>query len=42
VGGEKLKFSVKVGGTMLYKFTNTDKGLPHSYLNLGLGINYRL
>jgi len=42
VGRGKLKFSVKVGGTMLYKFTNTDKSLPYSYFNLGLGVNYRL
>ena len=42
LGGDKLKFSVKLGGTWIYKFTNTDKGLPYSHVNLGLGINYRL
>jgi len=41
-GGNKLRFSVKLGGTLIYKFTNTDKGLPYSYLNIGLGLNYRL
>jgi len=42
IGGQKLKFSVKLGGTMIYKFTNTNRSLPYSYINLGLGINYRL
>jgi hypothetical protein len=42
IGGDRLKFSVKLGGTMIYKLTNTDKSLPYSYLNLGLGLNYRL
>ena len=42
IGGEKLKFSVKLGGTIIYKFTNTDRSLPYSYINLGLGLNYRL
>lgn len=42
IGGDKLKFSIKLGGTMIYKFTNTDRNLPYSYLNLGLGLNYRL
>lgn len=42
VGGQKLKFSVKLGGTMIYKFTNTNRSLPYSSINLGLGINYRL
>ena len=42
VGGEKLKLSLKLGGTMIYKFTNTNRNLPYSYINLGLGINYRL
>jgi len=41
MGGERFKLSVKLGGTMIYKFTNTDKSFPHSYINLGLGINYR-
>jgi len=41
VGGEKLRFSAKLGGTMIYKFTNTDKHLPYMFINLGLGVNYR-
>jgi hypothetical protein len=41
IGGQKLRFSVKLGGTMIHKFTNTDRSLPYSYINLGLGINYR-
>jgi len=42
IGGDKLKCSVKLGGTMMHKFTNTEKRFPHSIINLGLGINYRL
>lgn len=42
LGGEKLKFSIKLGSSLIYKFTNTDKNFPYSYLNLGIGINYRL
>ena len=41
IGGNRLRFNVKLGGTMIYKFTNTDKNLPYSYLNLGIGLNYR-
>lgn len=41
VGGEKLRFSINLGGTMIYKFTNTDKHLPYRFINLGLGVNYR-
>jgi hypothetical protein len=42
IGGDKLKFSIKLGGTMIFKFTNTDHRLPYGYVNLGFGINYRL
>lgn len=42
IGGQRLKFTVKLGGTLIYKFTNTNRSLPYSYFNLGLGINYRL
>ena len=41
-GGDKLKFSIKLCGTLMYKFTHTDKNFPYSYINLGLGLNYRL
>ena len=41
-GGGRLKFSFKLGSTLIYKFTNTDKTLPYSRLNIGLGLNYRL
>jgi hypothetical protein len=41
-GGGRLKFNVKLGSTLIYKFTNTDKNFPYSYVNLGLGLNYRL
>jgi hypothetical protein len=41
IGGERLKLSVKLGGTMIYKFTNTDRSLPYSYINsLGINIDY--
>ena len=42
MGGGRLKFSIKIGGTIIYKFTNTNRNFPYSYLNLGLGLNYRL
>ncbi|MDX9905668.1 MAG: hypothetical protein RBS55_03675 [Bacteroidales bacterium] len=41
-GGKKLKFSVKLGGTLIQKFTNSDKSIPYDFINLGLGINFRL
>jgi hypothetical protein len=42
LGGQKFKFSIKLGGTLIYKFTNTEQYFPYSYINLGLGINYTL
>jgi hypothetical protein len=42
IGGDHLKFSVKLGSALIYKFTHTDKHLPYSHFNLGLGVNYRL
>ena len=42
LGSGKLKFSVKLGTTLIYKFTHTDKNLPYFPVNLGLGLNYRL
>jgi hypothetical protein len=41
-GGNRLRINVKLGGTLIYKFTNTDRNLPYSNLNLGIGLNYRL
>lgn len=40
VGGN-LKFSAKIGGALIYKFTHKDLKLPYNYFNVGLGINYR-
>jgi hypothetical protein len=40
LGGERFKFSMKLGGCLIYKFTNQDKMLPYHLLNLGLGFNY--
>ncbi len=42
VGGEHLRFSLKLGGTLIHKFTNTDKYLPYGKVNMGLGLNLRL
>ena len=42
IGGDKLKFSVKLGGCWINKFTHTNKHLPYSFINFGLGLNYRL
>jgi len=41
LGGERLKFSLQLGSCGIYKFTNKDNHLPYSYINLGLGLNYR-
>lgn len=41
LGGEKLKFNIKLGSCWINKFTHTDKGFPYSFINLGLGLNYR-
>jgi hypothetical protein len=42
LGGKKLKFDLKIGSCWIHKFTNMDKYLPYSFINLGLGLNYRL
>lgn len=41
LGGKHVRFSLKLGGTYIYKFTNIGNDLPYASLNLGLGINYR-
>ena len=41
IGGEKLKFSLKLGTCWHYQFTHKDKQLPIDKLNIGLGLNYR-
>ena len=41
MGGENLRFGIKLGGAYVYKFTNQDKYLPYIYFNLGLSLNYR-
>jgi hypothetical protein len=40
IGGKKLKFNLKLGTCYVYKFTNTDKKLPYSKWNVGIGLNY--
>ncbi|MBN1183863.1 MAG: hypothetical protein JXB49_16340 [Bacteroidales bacterium] len=40
-GGEKLKFNINLGTCLIRKLRLTDKGLPYSFINLGLGLNYR-
>jgi hypothetical protein len=42
IGRGRLKFSFKIGSTLIYKFTNTDVPLPYSKLKVGIGLNYRL
>lgn len=41
LGGKNVKFSLKIGGTFIHKFTHSGNKLPYAYMNLGLGINYR-
>ncbi len=41
-GGRRLRIYVKHGGTLMYIFTNTDRNFSYSYLNLRIGLNYRL
>jgi hypothetical protein len=41
IGGEKLKFSLKLGSCWYYQFINKDKNLPVDKFNFGLGLNYR-
>jgi hypothetical protein len=41
MGGKKLRFSIKLGSTWIYKITNPDRHFPYYHLNLGLGLNYR-
>jgi hypothetical protein len=41
MGGSKLRFNIKLGGTWIYKFTNRDKSFPYYNFNFGIGLNYR-
>lgn len=41
IGGPKLKFSLRLGGCFIHKFTNPETRLPCHKLNFGLGLNYR-
>jgi len=40
IGGKKLKFNLKLGTCLLYKFTNTNYRLPYSKWSVGIGFNY--
>lgn len=40
LGGEHLKFSLKVGNSWIYKFTNRDNSIPFNRVNVGIGLNY--
>jgi len=42
LGGERLKFNIKLGGCWINKFTHRDKWIPYSFINLGLGLTYKL
>ena len=41
-GSKRLKFSFKVGNTLLIKFTNKRDDLPYGFINFGAGVSYRL
>lgn len=40
IGKGKLKFNVKMGGLLLYQFSNKDKKIPVGHFNAGIGLNY--
>lgn len=40
IGGENLKFSLKVSGLWLHSFSENDRQFPYSHFNLGIGLNY--
>ena len=42
MGGEKLKFNIRLNGCWIAQFSNTGKYIPYTYLNLGLSLNYTL
>ena len=39
-GGERLKVNFKLGGLLMYKFTNTNLSFPYCPLDFGIGLNY--
>lgn len=39
-GGERLKVNFKLGGLLMYKFTNTYLPFPYCPLDFGIGLNY--
>ena len=41
IGGERLKFNMRVAGCWIYQFTNTNMKIPYNFLNIGVSINYR-
>jgi len=41
IGGGKLRLSMSLGSCVIYKLTDTSLPLPYSYINLGIGLNYR-
>jgi hypothetical protein len=41
MGGKKLKLSINLGSTLIYKFGDKDRFFPYHQINLGLGLNYR-
>lgn len=40
IGGKRLKFNIKAGGCLIYKFTRSENKLPYSKWNVGFGLNY--
>ena len=41
LGGKHLRFSIKAGALLMYKFTNTAHQFPYHKYNFGIGVNYR-
>jgi hypothetical protein len=41
LGGKHLRFSLKAGALLMYKFTNTAHNFPYTKFNVGIGVNYR-
>lgn len=42
LGGERLKFNIKISNLWYYKLTNKDKDLPIAHFNAGVSLNYRI
>lgn len=41
LGGEKLKFNIKLGSCWMNKYSYDNSSFPYSPLNFGIGLNYK-